>query len=157
MPLRHEPTAKTVIGASEDAQDYSAFAQAVIAKHDAESPWSGSRCYDRKLFFFQPRNRPLPLVLLAGPTDWGGRSTDDQKGGIIVKTQKAAGGKNAGKLSDAVIEKRYLDLQKLRDAVRTAEMNCAAQTWKKPLYRKASGNLVSAPGRNGRTDFGGQR
>jgi hypothetical protein len=28
MPLRHEPTAKTVIGASEDAQDYSAFAQA---------------------------------------------------------------------------------------------------------------------------------
>jgi hypothetical protein len=53
-----------------------------------------------------------------------------KKGAFIVKTQKAAGGKNAGKLSDAVIEKRYLDLQKLRDAVRTAEMNCAAQTWK---------------------------
>jgi hypothetical protein len=80
-----------------------------------------------------------------------------KKGAFIVKTQKAAGGKNAVKLSDAVIEKRYLDLQNLRDAVRTAEMNCAAQTWKKPLYRKASGNLVSAPGRNGRTDFGGQR
>jgi hypothetical protein len=87
MPLRHEPTAKTVIGAAEDAQE----------------------------------------------------------------------ARMRASFSDAVIEKRYLDLQKLRDAVRTAEMNCAAQTWKKPLYRKASGNLVSAPGRNGRTDFGGQR
>jgi hypothetical protein len=41
-----------------------------------------------------------------------------------MKGQRPAQAKNARKLSDAIIAKRYLDLQKLRDEVRKAEINC---------------------------------
>ena len=41
-----------------------------------------------------------------------------------MKTQKAAV-KNARELSDAIIARRYLDLQKLRELVRQAEISCA--------------------------------
>jgi hypothetical protein len=73
-----------------------------------------------------------------------------------MTTQKPAEGKNARKLSDAVIEKRYLDLQKLRDAVRIAEMNCAGQNLKKPKPRKPAG-LVASSRPNTRPNVGGPR
>ena len=73
-----------------------------------------------------------------------------------MKTHKIGQAKNTRKLSDAVIEKRYLDLQKLRDAVKTAEMSCAGQTLKKPEHRTAA-ELVVSPGQSVRPNFGGQR
>ena len=39
---------------------------------------------------------------------------------------------NARRLSDAIIAKRYRDLQRLRDKVRKAERNCALKGAKKP-------------------------
>jgi hypothetical protein len=80
-----------------------------------------------------------------------------KKGSVVMKTQKAAGAKNARKLSDAIIEKRYLDLQKLRDAVRKAEISCAPQTLKNSQRRKRATQLVSSPPHNTRQDFGEQR
>ena len=73
-----------------------------------------------------------------------------------MKTPRPAEGKNARKLSDAVIEKRYLDLQKLRHAVTIAEMNCAGQNLKKPEPRKAAGLLASTRP-NTRPHIGGPR
>ena len=70
-----------------------------------------------------------------------------------MKTQRPAERKNARKLSDAVIEKRYLDLQKLRHAVTIAEMNCAGQNLKKC---KAAGLLASTRP-NTRPNIGGPR
>jgi hypothetical protein len=77
-----------------------------------------------------------------------------QKGSVIMKTQKAFAMSARG-LSDAVIQKRYLDLQKLRDAVTIAEMTCAAQNMKKAGPRKAAGLVASRP--NTRPNFGGPR
>jgi hypothetical protein len=77
-----------------------------------------------------------------------------QKGSAIMKTQKAPAGSARG-LSDAVIQKRYLGLQKLRDAVTIAEMTCAAQNMKKAGPRKAAGLVASRP--NTRPNFGGPR
>jgi hypothetical protein len=74
-----------------------------------------------------------------------------------MKTQKPAEAKNARKLSDAIIEKRYLDLQKLRDAVRKAERSCAAQTLKKLQHCTPGAELVPSPAHDARPDFGGQR
>jgi hypothetical protein len=71
-----------------------------------------------------------------------------------MKTQKAPAGSARG-LSDAVIQKRYLGLQKLRDAVTIAEMTCAAQNMKKAGPRKAAGLVASRP--NTRPNFGGPR
>jgi hypothetical protein len=76
--------------------------------------------------------------------------------GVVMKTQKVPEAKNARKLSDAIIEKRYLDLQKLRDAVRIAEISCAAQTLKRPGHRKAT-EVVSSTRSNARPNFGEQR
>jgi hypothetical protein len=73
----------------------------------------------------------------------------------VEKTQKATEAKTVRQLSDAVIEKRYLDLQRLRDAVRMAEMSCAAP--KKPEHRKTAAELVSAQRQNARSSFGGMR
>lgn len=73
-----------------------------------------------------------------------------------MKTHKFGDAKNARQLSDAIIEKRYLDLQRLRDAVKTAEMSCAGQTLKKPKHRRTA-ELVASLGRSVRPNFGGQR
>jgi hypothetical protein len=77
-----------------------------------------------------------------------------QKGSVIMKTQKTFTMSARG-LSDAVIEKRYLDLQKLRDTIRAAEMNCATQTLKKAGRRKPAGAIASRP--NTRPNLGGPR
>jgi hypothetical protein len=42
---------------------------------------------------------------------------------------------NARNLLDAIIARRYLDLQRLRDQVRKAERNCALKGSKKPRNR----------------------
>ena len=42
-----------------------------------------------------------------------------------MKSQGATQAKNARKLSDAIIAKRYLELQRLRDEVRKAEISHA--------------------------------
>jgi hypothetical protein len=55
--------------------------------------------------------------------------------GTIVKIQRSTQPKCVRKFSDAIIAKRYLDLQRLRDEVRKAEMNCASQSSKKPRER----------------------
>jgi hypothetical protein len=52
-----------------------------------------------------------------------------------MKSQKPTQAKNARKLSDALIARRYLDLQRLRDEVRKAETSCAPQGSKKPRDR----------------------
>jgi hypothetical protein len=41
-----------------------------------------------------------------------------------MKSQRPTQAKNALNLSDAIIAKRYLDLQRLRDEVRKAEISC---------------------------------
>jgi hypothetical protein len=73
-----------------------------------------------------------------------------------MKTQKPAEGKHARKLSDAVIEKRYLYLQKLRNAVRIAEMNRAPQNLKQPEPRKPA-VLAASTRPNSRPNIGGPR
>jgi hypothetical protein len=75
-------------------------------------------------------------------------------GSDVMKTQKKPpAARSARGLSDAVIEKRYLDLQKLRDAVRAAELGSAAP---KQEHRKAA-ELVSAPRQPPGPNFGGER
>lgn len=49
-----------------------------------------------------------------------------------MRSQQSTRAKNAQRLSDDVIAKRYLDLQRLRDEVREAEKNCASLGLKKP-------------------------
>jgi hypothetical protein len=55
--------------------------------------------------------------------------------GIVMKSQRPAQAKNARKPSDAVIARRYLDLQRLRDEVRKAEISFAPKGSKKPWDR----------------------
>jgi hypothetical protein len=69
-----------------------------------------------------------------------------------MNTQKAPA-RSARGLPDVVIEKRYLDLQRLRDAVRMAEMNSSAM--KKTGHRKAVLELISSSAENARPNFGG--
>ena len=45
----------------------------------------------------------------------------ENAGGNVMRSQRRKQAKNARKFSHAVIAKRYLDLQKLRDEVRKAE------------------------------------
>ena len=52
--------------------------------------------------------------------------------GCHVKSQIPTQAKNARKLSDAIIARRYHDLQKLRDQVRKAETSCAFKGSEKP-------------------------
>jgi hypothetical protein len=52
-----------------------------------------------------------------------------------MKSQRPTQAKNARKLSDAIIARRYLDLKRLRDKVRKAELGCAPQGSKKPRDR----------------------
>jgi hypothetical protein len=52
-----------------------------------------------------------------------------------MKSQRPTQTKNARKLSDITIARRYLALQRLRDEVRKAETSCASQGSKKPLDR----------------------
>ena len=44
-----------------------------------------------------------------------------------MKGQRPTRAKNSRKLSEAIIAKRYLDLQRLRDEVRRAELSRGAQ------------------------------
>jgi hypothetical protein len=52
--------------------------------------------------------------------------------GNVVKIQRSTQAKYTRKFSDAIIAKRYLDLQRLRDEVRKAELNSLPQSTKKP-------------------------
>jgi hypothetical protein len=69
-------------------------------------------------------------------------------GVLGVKLQNSIRTKTARILSDAIIAKRYLDLQQLREAVRIAEMSCAAALSKKPQHRKATSDLLLAQAAN---------
>jgi len=51
---------------------------------------------------------------------------------IVVKNQAPTRAKKAWRLPDAVIARRYLDLQRLRDKVKKAEARSAQQSAKKP-------------------------
>ena len=53
-----------------------------------------------------------------------------------MKNQAATRAKKGWKLPDAVIARRYLDLQRLRDKVKKAEAQCTQQGAKKPGRRK---------------------
>ncbi len=58
-----------------------------------------------------------------------------------MKSQKPMQAKkNAQRLSDNIIAKRYLDLQRLRDEVRRAEINCASESSQKPRDREQLAN-----------------
>jgi hypothetical protein len=60
-----------------------------------------------------------------------------------MKNQKIEQPKRARNLSDRIIERRYLDLQKLRDVVRKAEMNCVAEISKKSERSKPSARVFA--------------
>jgi hypothetical protein len=74
-----------------------------------------------------------------------------------MKAQRPTQVKNARKLSDAIIARRYLDLQRLRDEVRTAEISCALQGSQKPQDRSQLARLGCPPINNLRPSFGEQR
>ena len=57
-----------------------------------------------------------------------------------MKTQKPPQAKNLRKLSDAIIARRYLDLQRLRDKVRKAEIGCAPRASKEIRDRNQPAN-----------------
>jgi hypothetical protein len=59
------------------------------------------------------------------------QAEDNQAGGCHLKTQRPTQVQNLRMLSGA-IAKRYLDLQRLRDQVRKAEISCALKGSKKP-------------------------
>jgi hypothetical protein len=69
-----------------------------------------------------------------------------------MKTEKAGEYKNARELSDALIERRYLNLQKLRDIVRKAEISCALPL-KQPRHGKRLAKLACSPSNNARPNF----
>jgi hypothetical protein len=46
---------------------------------------------------------------------------------IVMKTQKPTQAKNTRRVSEAIIAKRYLEVQELRDVVRKAEINCGVR------------------------------
>lgn len=57
-----------------------------------------------------------------------------------MKSQRPAQANNARKLSDAVIAELYLDLQRLRDEVRKAEISFVPRGSKKPRGRNQLAN-----------------
>src|SRR5216684_2231480 len=72
---------------------------------------------------FRFRN-PSFLLRAAGELDRlvGLRQSGRGKG-VVMKGQRPAHAKNERKYSDAIIAKRYVDLQRLRDEVRRAEIS----------------------------------
>ena len=72
---------------------------------------------------FRFRN-PSFLLRAAGELDRlvGLRQSGRGKG-VVMKGQRSAHAKNERKYSDAIIAKRYVDLQRLRDEVRRAEIS----------------------------------
>ena len=52
-----------------------------------------------------------------------------------MKNQVPTRAKKIWRLPDAVIARRYLDLQRLRDKVKKAEAGCALQSARKPSRR----------------------
>jgi hypothetical protein len=58
-----------------------------------------------------------------------------------MKRQGSTAAKTAGKLSDAILATRYLDLQRLRDEVRKAEARFASASLRKAsISRSPSGS-----------------
>jgi hypothetical protein len=58
-----------------------------------------------------------------------------------MKRQGSTPAKTAGKLSDAILATRYLDLQRLRDEVRRAEAICTPRRAKKTSISKTASPL----------------
>jgi hypothetical protein len=57
---------------------------------------------------------------------------------VVMKSQRPTQAKDARRLSDAIIAKRYLELQRLRDEVRKAEISCAIDArYSKRIKRSA--------------------
>ncbi len=54
-----------------------------------------------------------------------------------MKNQRPTQAKNAQKLSDAIIAKRYLDLQRLRDEVKKVEQSCGMRALKAKETRRS--------------------
>ena len=69
--------------------------------------------------------RPFQLACASMETAQCGLSgaERDNQGGIVVKSQRPTQAKNALELSRAIIARHYLDLQRLRDEVRKAEIS----------------------------------
>src|SRR5258708_14165956 len=56
---------------------------------------------------------------------------------IVMKNQRPTQAKNAQKLSDAIIAKRYLDSQRLPDEVKKVEQSCGMRALKAKKTRRS--------------------